>query len=73
MHDPQSSISSDQSANASRASMRLDTVSEQAVEVGIRLQDLLGTSDAAKFLKNNVIHIDVALRVLRYPEKRRRT
>lgn len=71
MHDIPPPLSSDQIAYASHASMRHDTVSEQTVEVGIRLQDLLGTSDAAKFLKNNVIHIEVALRVLLHPERRR--
>lgn len=52
--------------------MRHDAVSEQAVEIGIRLQDVLSTGDAARFLKNHVIHIDVALRVLLYPARRRR-
>ena len=56
----------------SHASMRHDAVSEQAVEIGIRLQDVLSTGDAARFLKNHVIHIDVALRVLLYPARRRR-
>ena len=72
MSDRTPPLSNEQTAYVSHASMRHDTVSEQTVEVGIRLQDLLGTSDAAKFLKNNVIHIEVALRVLLHPEKRRR-
>lgn len=55
------------------AAMRHDKVSERAVEIGIRLQDILGTSDAANFLKNNVIDIEVALRVLLRPEARRKT
>ena len=53
--------------------MRHDMVSEKAVEIGIRLQDILGTSDAANFLKNNVIDIEVALRVLLRPEQRRKS
>ena len=52
--------------------MRHDLASEKAVEIGIRLQDILSTSDAADFLKNNVIDIDVALRVLLRPEQRRK-
>lgn len=56
---------------ASHAAMRHDMVSEQAVEVGIRLQEILGTLDAALFLKNNVINLDVALRVLLQPSRRR--
>lgn len=54
-------------------SMRHDLASEKAVEIGIRLQDILGTSDAANFLKNNVIGLDVALRVLLRPELRRKS
>ena len=55
-----------------RASGRHDLVSEQTVEIGIRLQDVLGTSDAALFLRNNVIAIEVALRVLLEPKQRRK-
>lgn len=54
------------------ASVRQDQVSEQTVEIGIRLQALLGTHDAASFLKNNVIAIEVALRVLLRPGQRRK-
>ncbi len=57
----------------SHRSMRHDLASEKAVEIGIRLQDILGTSDAAQFLKNNVIDIEVALRVLLRPEQRRKS
>lgn len=53
-------------------SMRHDLVSEQAVEVGIRLQEILSTRDAATFLKTNVIDINVALRVLLRPAQRRK-
>lgn len=53
--------------------MRCDATSEKAVEVGIRLQDILGTSDAANFLKNHMIDIKVALRVLLHPEQRRKS
>jgi hypothetical protein len=51
--------------------MRRDLASEKAVDVGIGLQEVLGTRDAALFLKNNVIGIDVALRVLLHPGQRR--
>ncbi len=51
--------------------MRHDAASEHAVDVGIQLQELLGTIDAALFLKEQVIHIDVALRVLLQPARRR--
>ena len=55
----------------SHALMRHDVVSEKAVDIGISLQEVLGTRDAALFLKNNVIGLDVALRVLLYPDLRR--
>jgi hypothetical protein len=55
----------------SHASMRQDATSAQAVEIGIELQELLGTSDAAVFLREQVIHIEVALRVLLQPWRRR--
>ena len=58
---------------ASHRSMRHDLVSEKAVDIGIRLQEILGTSDAANFLKNNLIELEVALRVLLRPEQRRKS
>ena len=57
----------------SHRSMRHDLVSEKAVEIGIRLQEILSTSDAASFLKNNLIDIEVARRVLLHPEQRRKS
>ena len=60
------------SGHAGQTSVRRDLVSEQTVEIGIRLQEILGTRDAALFLKNNVIAIEIALRVLPYPARRRR-
>ena len=57
----------------SHRSMRHDLLSEKAVEIGIRLQDILSTSDAANFLKSNVIDIEVALRVLLRPHQRRKS
>jgi hypothetical protein len=59
-------------AYSSHASMRQDATSAQAVEIGIELQELLGTSDAAVFLREHLIHIEVALRVLLQPTRRRR-
>ena len=55
----------------SHASMRHDQVTAHAVQIGIRLQPILGTGDAALFLKNNVVAIEVALRVLLHPRQRR--
>ena len=57
--------------HGSRASMRHDQVTAQTVDIGIRLQEVIGTRDAASFLKNNVIAIEVALRVLLRPGMRR--
>lgn len=67
----QSTNTSEQHEN--HRSMRRDATSEKAVEVGIRLQEILGTSDAANFLKNHMIDIKVALRVLLHPEQRRKS
>jgi hypothetical protein len=55
-----------------QTSLRRDRATEKAVEIGIRLQDVLGTRDAARFLKNNVVDIEIALRVLLHPAQRRR-
>ena len=53
--------------------VRQDMITEQAVEVGIRLQEMFGTVDAARFLQNNLVDINIALRVLLRPEQRRRS
>ena len=50
---------------------RSDTASAQTVDIGIHLQDVLGTRDAAEFLQSNSINIDIALRALLQPAKRR--
>ncbi|GAC1409815.1 MAG: hypothetical protein NVSMB6_09950 [Burkholderiaceae bacterium] len=74
MHDSGTSTETDPAEaenTAPHASLRHDRVSERAVEISIRLQEILGTSDAAKFLNNNVIGIDIALRVLLRPAQRR--
>jgi hypothetical protein len=55
------------------ASMRHDAACEQAVDVGIHLQKILTTHDAAKFMRDNVVDFEVALRVLLHPFRRRRT
>lgn len=65
------SLSLEGKITASHAQMRHDVVSEKAVDIGVSLQEILGTKDAALFLKNNVIGLDVALRVLLYPDLRR--
>ncbi len=54
-----------------RIQVRHDPVSENAVEIGLRLQEILGTGDAAEFLKKNMIDINVTLRVLLHPSRRR--
>ena len=64
-------VSKTEHGHGIHASMRHDQVTAQAVEIGIRLQPILGIRDAASFLKNNVVAIDVALRVLLYPQRRR--
>ena len=64
-------VSTTEHGHVIHASMRHDQVTAQAVEIGIRLQPILGTRDAASFLKNNVVAIDVALRVLLHPRHRR--
>lgn len=51
---------------------RRDFLSAHIVEVGILLQDQFGVEHAAAFLKDNFIHLDVAMRVLLRPAERRR-
>ena len=51
--------------------LRTDSSSEYVVDIGLRLQEVLGTSDAAKFLEENNISINVTLRVLLHPAQRR--
>lgn len=51
---------------------RRDFLSAHIVEVGILLQDQFGVEHAAAFLKDNFIHLDVAMRVLLRPSERRR-
>jgi len=50
---------------------RLDWTSARFVEEGIKLQPVYGTRYAADFMKNRLIDIDVALRVLLNPAQRR--
>ena len=52
--------------------VRRDFLSAHIVEVGILLQDQFGVEHAAAFLKDNFIHLDVAMRVLLRPSERRR-
>jgi len=53
--------------------VRRDFLSAHIVEVGILLQEQFGVEHAAAFLKDNFIHLDVAMRVLLRPSERRRT
>jgi hypothetical protein len=52
--------------------VRRDFLSAHIVETGIMLQQQYGTEHAAAFLKDNFIHLDVAMRVLLRPAERRR-
>jgi hypothetical protein len=52
--------------------VRRDFLSAHIVETGIMLQQKHGTEHAAAFLKDNFIHLDVAMRVLLRPSERRR-
>lgn len=51
---------------------RTDLVSAELVEKGIELQFVRGTDYAAEYLKSNGIGMDVAMRVLSRPSKRRK-
>jgi hypothetical protein len=51
--------------------VRHDQSSAELVEKGIALQEVCGTSEAAKYLKSQWISMDVALRVLARPTQRR--
>ena len=52
--------------------VRRDFLSAHIVEVGLLLQNQFGVEHAAAFLKDNFIHLDVAMRVLLRPSERRR-
>lgn len=54
-----------------RAHARQDWTSARFVEEGITIQVVYGTRYAAAFMKNRMIDIDVALRVLLNPAQRR--
>lgn len=54
-----------------RYPLRRDFFSANIVELGIALQKEFGTGHAARFMKDNWISIDVAMRVLLYPARRR--
>lgn len=50
---------------------RLDWTSARLVEEGLKLQPLHGTRYAADFMKSRMIDMEVALRVLLDPARRR--
>ena len=50
---------------------RRDIVRLCAVEIAIYLKELLGTRIAAEYLRRHQVDLDVALRVLLHPSKRR--
>ncbi len=50
---------------------RKDFISAQLVEVGIVIQTIHGTNSAAAYLHSKKVAIDVAMRVLSQPLKRR--
>lgn len=58
--------------SASTRFVRRDFLSAHIVEVGLLLQEQFGVEHAAAFLKDNFIHLDVAMRVLLRPSERRR-
>lgn len=51
---------------------RHDYRSARIVDIGISLQSRFGASYAAAFLKENGVSMEVAVRVLSSPEKRRK-
>ena len=51
--------------------VRRDIVKAYAIEIAISIVGLLGTRQAAEFLKKHMVDIDVALRVLLHPSERR--
>lgn len=50
---------------------RRDFISAQLVEIGIVIQCIQGTPAAAEYLRSKKVDVDVALRVLSEPSKRR--
>lgn len=59
------------SRESMHAHARQDWTSARFIEEGITIQVVYGTRYAAAFLKNRMIDIDVALRVLLTPTQRR--
>lgn len=51
--------------------VRRDIVRLCAVEIAIYLKELLGTRVAAEYLRRHQVDLDVALRVLLHPSRRR--
>jgi hypothetical protein len=72
MMSTQEQFSSSLPAMAPTRFVRRDFLSAHIVEVGLLLQDQFGVEHAAAFLKDNFIHLDVAMRVLLRPSERRR-
>jgi hypothetical protein len=72
MSIPQEQIAAIMPAIPPTRFVRRDFLSAHIVEVGILLQEQFGVEHAAAFLKDNFIHLDVAMRVLLRPSERRR-
>ena len=51
---------------------RRDLVKATLVEIGIAMQDMKGTDQAAEYLKSQGIALDIAVRVLSRPLQRRK-
>lgn len=50
---------------------RRDFISAQLVEIGIVIQCIQGTKSAAQYFRSKQVDMDVALRVLSQPSRRR--
>lgn len=72
MMNTQEQFSPSLSEFSSTKFVRRDFLSAHIVEVGLLLQEQFGVEHAAAFLKDNFIHLDVAMRVLLRPNERRR-
>ncbi|WP_338770167.1 hypothetical protein [Massilia sp. METH4] len=59
------------SANDNSAQSRADRLCAEYVEVGLVMQEMLGTRAAADYLCEKNISIDIATRVLTRPRQRR--
>ncbi len=71
MNDSQRQVDHQIPVLTQMVSARRDIVKLCAVEIAIGLKELLGTRQAAEFLKKHQVGLDIALRVLLHPSQRR--